>query len=167
MRRSKRCVSRLTPTLQMLNKDFKEFIKLLNSKNVEYLIVGGYALAAHGHPRSTGDIDIWIDPADKNISLVLDALQEFGFGELGITAADLSAPNSVLQLGYPPARIDLLSSIDGVRFADCYEKRIVMQIDEVDLPVIGVADFRANKLATGRLKDLADVEALDQGKVEN
>ena len=151
----------------MLNKDFKEFIKLLNSKNVEYLIVGGYALAAHGHPRSTGDIDIWIDPADKNISLVLVALQKFGFGELGITAADLSAPNSVLQLGYPPARIDLLSSIDGVRFADCYAKRIVMRIDEVDLPVIGVADFRANKLATGRLKDLADVEALDQGKVEN
>ena len=151
----------------MLNKDFKEFIKLLNSRSVEYLIVGGYALAAHGHPRYTGDIDIWIDRADKNISLVLDALQEFGFGELGITAADLSAPNSVLQLGYPPARIDLLSSIDGVRFADCYAKRIVMQIDEVDLPVIGVADFRANKLATGRLKDLADVEALDQGKGEN
>ena len=151
----------------MLNKDFKEFIKLLNSRNVEYLIVGGYALAAHGHPRYTGDIDIWIGPADKNISLVLDALQEFGFGELGITAADLSAPNSVVQLGYPPARIDLLSSIDGVRFADCYAKRIVMQIDEVDLPVIGVADFRANKLATGRLKDLADVEALDQGNGEN
>ena len=151
----------------MLNKDFKEFIKLLNSRSVEYLIVGGYALAAHGHPRYTGDIDIWIDRADKNISLVLDALQEFGFGELGITAADLSAPNSVVQLGYPPARIDLLSSIDGVRFADCYAKRIVMQIDEVDLPVIGVADFRANKLATGRLKDLADVEALDQGKGEN
>ena len=83
----------------MLNKDFKEFIQLLNSRNVEYLIVGGYALAAHGHPRYTGDIDIWLDRTDKNISLVLDALREFGFGDLGISVADLSAPNSVVQLG--------------------------------------------------------------------
>ena len=148
----------------MLNKDFKEFIQLLNSRNVEYLIVGGYALAAHGHPRYTGDIDIWIDRTEKNISLVLDALREFGFGELGISVADLSTPNSVVQLGYAPARIDLLSSIDGVTFAACYAKRVVKRIDEVDLPVISVADFRANKLATGRLKGLADVEALDQGK---
>ena len=97
----------------MLNKDFKEFIQLLNSRNVEYLIVGGYALAAHGHPRYTGDIDIWLDRTDKNISLVLDALREFGFGDLGISVADLSSPNSVVQLGYPPARIDLPSSIVG------------------------------------------------------
>ena len=150
----------------MLNKDFKEFIKLLNSRKVEYLIVGGYALAAHGHPRYTGDIDIWIDPVDKNIALVLDALKAFGFGELGISAADLAAPKSVVQLGYPPARIDLLSSIDGVNFAACFAKRVVMHIDQVDLPVISVADFRANKLAVGRLKDLADVEALDQRKDE-
>lgn len=154
-------------TLPMLNKDFKEFVKLLNSRKVEYLIVGGYALAAHGHPRYTGDIDIWIGPSDKNVSLVLDALQAFGFGELGISAADLSAPKSVVQLGYPPARIDLLSSIDGVTFADCYAKHIVMRTDGIDLPVISVADFRANKLATGRLKDLADVEALDQYEGEN
>ena len=80
---------------------------------------------------------------------MLDALREFGFGELGISAADLSTPNSVVQLGYAPARIDLLSSIDGVGFAACYAKRVVKRIDEVDLPVISVADFRANKLATG------------------
>ena len=135
----------------MLNKDFKEFIQLLNSRNVEYLIVGGYALAAHGHPRFTGDIDIWIDRTDKNISLVLDALREFGFGELGISVADLSTPNSVVQLGHPPARIDLLSSIDGVSFAACYAKRIVRRNDDVDLQVNCVADFRVNKLATGRL----------------
>ena len=135
----------------MLNKDFKEFIQLLNSRNVEYLIVGGYALAAHGHPRFTGDIDIWIDRTDKNISLVLDALREFGFGELGISVADLSTPNSVVQLGHPPARIDLLPSIDGVSFAACYAKRIVRRNDDVDLQVNCVADFRVNKLATGRL----------------
>lgn len=77
------------PTPPMLNKDFKEFIQLLSSRNVEYLIVGGYALAAHGHPRYTGDIDIWLDRTDKNVSLVLDALREFGFGELGISSEDL------------------------------------------------------------------------------
>ena len=87
----------------------------------------------------------------KNISLVLDALREFGFGELGISVADLSTPNSVVQLGHPPARIDLLSSIDGVSFAACYAKRIVRRNDDVDLQVNCVADFRVNKLATGRL----------------
>ena len=150
----------------MLNKDFKEFIKLLNSRNVDYLIVGGYALAAHGDPRYTGGIDIWVGPGDKNISLTLNALREFGFGEMGISAADLAAPNSVVQLGYPPARIDLLSLIDGVTFNDCYAKRVVARIDGLELPAIGAVDFRANKLAVGRLKDLADVEALDQGKGE-
>ncbi len=164
MQRSSLCVSRRTPTHPMLNKDFKEFIQLLNSSSTEFLIVGGYALAAHGHPRYTGDIDIWIGRTDKNIALVLEALREFGFGELGISAADLSAPNSVVQLGYPPARIDLLSSIDGVDFTTCYAKRVVMRIDDIELPIICEADFRANKFATGRLKDLADVEALDQGK---
>ena len=167
MRRSNCCVNRCTRTPPMLNKDFKEFVELLNSRNVEYLIVGGYALAAHGYPRYTGDIEIWISASEENVSRVLDALQVFGFGELGITAADLLAPKSVVQLGYPPARIDLLSSIDGVSFTDCYPRRVVMRIDEVDLPVINVADFRTNKLAAGRLKDLADVEALDQGKGEN
>ena len=94
-------------------------------------------------------------------------MHAFGFGELGISAADLSAPKSVVQLSYPPARIDLLSSIDGVTFADCYAKRIVMQTDGIDLPVIGVDDFRANKLAVGRMKDLADVEALDRGSMKD
>ncbi len=104
-------------------------------------------------PRNTGDIDIWIGRTVKNISLVLDALREFGFGELGISAANLSAPNSVVQLGHPPARIDLLSSIDGVDFATCFAKRVIMRINDVDLPVISEADFRANIFAAGRLKD--------------
>ena len=94
-------------------------------------------------------------------------MREFGFGEPGIPVADLSTPNSVVQLGYAPARIDLLSSIHGTSFAACYANRVVRRIDEVDLPVISVADFCANKLATGRLKDLADVEALDEGNGAN
>lgn len=126
------------------------------------MIVGGYALAAHGHPRYTGDIEIWLNRTDANISRVLDALQDFGFGGLGISAADLASENSVVQLRYAPARIDLLSSIDGVGFATCFADRIQKRFDDLDLPVINLADFRTNKLAAGRLKDLADLEALDE-----
>lgn len=151
----------------MLNKDFKELLRLFNAHRVEYLLVGGYALAAYGHPRYTGDIDLWINRAEPNIANVLKALEDFGFGELGIQARDLSSPNSVIQLGYPPARIDLLSSIDGVNFDDCYLCHIVMRIDGIDLPIINIADFRTNKLATGRLQDLADVATLDENKTQN
>ncbi len=148
----------------MLSKDFKEFLSLLNLNQVEYLVVGGYALAAHGHPRYTGDIDIWLNPTDVNIAQLLTALDAFGFGELGICRDDLAKPDAVIQLGYPPSRIDLLSSIDGVFFDQCYAKRFILPIDGIQMPVINVSDFRTNKLATGRLKDLADVEALDATK---
>lgn len=95
----------------MLNKDFKEFVELLNSAGVEYLIVGAYALAAHGHPRYTGDIDIWIRRSKDNVTKILKVLEEFGFGSLGLAQEDFSKPDAVIQLGYPPARIDLLTSI--------------------------------------------------------
>ena len=145
----------------MLNKDFKEFIESLNSTGVEYLLVGGYALAAHGHPRYTGDIDIWVDPTPVNATRLMLALDRFGFGKLGLTAGDFMQPQAVVQLGYPPARIDLLTSIDGVEFGPCHERRVVMRVDGVDVPVIHLVDFKANKLATGRAKDLADLESLD------
>jgi hypothetical protein len=145
----------------MLNKDFKEFVELLNSTSVEYLLVGGYALAAHGHPRYTGDIDIWINPTTLNVRRLLQVLHAFGFGSLGLTESDFMQPEAVIQLGYPPARIDLLTAIDGVQFEDCYPRRISMQAGGVELPVISLEDFRANKLASGRVKDLADLESLD------
>jgi hypothetical protein len=145
----------------MLSSDFKEFLALLNSSEVEYLVVGGYALAAHGHPRYTGDIDIWLNPTAANIENLMKALAAFGFGELGIVADDLMKPESVIQLGYPPNRIDLLSSIDGVEFTDCFHRRVVIALDGISMPVISVADFRLNKRATGRPKDLADIAALD------
>jgi hypothetical protein len=144
----------------MLNKDFKEFVELLNSTGVEYLLVGGYALAAHGHPRYTGDIDIWINPTSPNVSRLLEALGRFGFGSLGLTEADFMQPQAVIQLGYPPARIDLLTAIDGVAFDECYRRKVSMRVDGVDLSVIHLVDFRANKLAAGRAKDLADLEEL-------
>ena len=145
----------------MLNKDFKEFVELLNSNVVEYLVVGGYALAAHGHPRYTGDLDIWLDPAPANVSRLLSALREFGFGSVGLSEADFQQPGAMVQLGYPPARIDLLSSIDGVQFADCYPRRQVISVSGIDLPILHLEDFRANKRASGRAKDLADLESLD------
>jgi hypothetical protein len=145
----------------MLNKDFKEFVELLNSIGVEYLIVGGYALAAHGHPRYTGDLDIWIRSSPSNVERLLDVLARFGFGGLGLKAEDFLKPESIVQLGYPPSRIDLLTSIDGVDFETSHARRVVMNVAGVDLPIIGVDEFRTNKRAVGRAKDLADLESLD------
>ncbi len=144
----------------MLNTDFKEFLSLLTAHRVEYLIVGGYALAAYGHPRYTGDIDVWLNPVEANIERMLEALNAFGFSSLGIRSADLLKPDAVIQLGYPPARIDLLSSIDGVTFGDAYTHRLNIVFGGIDLPVISIAHFKANKLMVGRSKDLADIEAL-------
>lgn len=147
----------------MLNPDFKEFAELLNAHRVEYLVVGGYALAAHGHPRYTGDIDFWLARNSDNIERLLAALREFGFGSLALKTEDF-APDAVIQLGQPPRRIDLLMGIDGVDFDACYERRDVITIDGLALNFIGLDDFKANKRASGRLKDLADLEALNDTK---
>ena len=145
----------------MLNKDFKEFIESLNSTGVEYLVVGGYALAAHGHPRYTGDLDIWVNRSPANVTRLLKALSAFGFGSLGLVEDDFLQPEAVVQLGYPPARIDLLTAIDGVSFEECFPRRMPIRVGDVEIPIIHLTDFRANKLASGRAKDLADLESLD------
>ena len=145
----------------MFDKDFKEFAELLNSTGVEYLLVGGYALAAHGHPRYTGGLDIWVAPTATNVNRLLRALDLFGFGSLGLNQADFMQAETVVQLGFPPARIDLLTSIGGVRFDECYPRRMTLRVSGVDLSIISLNDFRTNKLASGRLKDLADLESLD------
>jgi predicted nucleotidyltransferase len=144
----------------MLNRDFKEFAELLDAKGVDYLLVGGYALAAHGHPRYTGDIDFWVRPAEPNLLRLLEALADFGFGSLGLTAADFAA-DTVVQLGQPPRRIDLLTGIDGVNFEACFSRREQVVVDGVRLDIIGLEDFKANKRASGRPKDLADLQSLE------
>jgi hypothetical protein len=144
----------------MLNRDFKEFAALLNARSVDYLVVGGYALAAHGHPRYTGDIDFWIRPTADNIVRLLKALDDFGFGSLGLAASDF-ANDTVVQLGQPPRRIDLLTAIDGVAFEACFTRREQVALAGVQLNIIGLEDFKTNKRAAGRLKDLADLESLD------
>ncbi len=115
----------------MFNQDFKEFIQFLNDNYVRYLVVGGYAVALHGHPRYTKDIDIWIEISPENATNLLNALEQFGFGSLGLQLEDFLSQGQIIQLGYPPNRIDLLTSIDGVNFADCYPSRLEINIDNM------------------------------------
>ena len=144
----------------MLNKDFKEFIELLRSNAVEFLVVGAHALAVHGRPRYTGDLDIWVRPEPDNFARLINALEAFGFAALGVSADDFMAPQAMVQLGYPPVRIDLLTSIDGVTFEDCFAQRLDVAVGGILLPVISIDDLIRNKLAAGRAKDLVDVESL-------
>lgn len=143
-----------------LQADLKEFIGLLNSHGVEYLIVGGHAVAFHGHPRFTGDIDFFIRVTPANVQRLLAVLNDFGFGSLGITQRALLEPKRILQLGYPPNRIDILTSISGVDFDSAWESRIESVMDDQRVIMIGWNDLLQNKRAAGRRKDLADVEKL-------
>ena len=115
----------------MLNRDFREFIQSLNGNQVRYLVVGGYAVAFHGHPRYTRDLDVWIEGSPENAALLLKALDQFGFGSLGLSESDLTAPDQVIQLGYPPARIDLMTTTEGVEFGTCYAARIEAEVEGV------------------------------------
>jgi len=144
----------------LLNQDFKEFIELLNNNDVRYLVVGGYAVALHGHPRYTKDIDIWIELTPENADRVVQALEQFGFGSLGLKPADFLEPSQVIQLGYPPRRIDLLTSLKGVDFNDCYQDRTTIVIEGMNIDFINLANLKKNKQATGRHQDLADLENL-------
>jgi hypothetical protein len=143
-----------------LNQDFKEFIQFLNANNVRYLVVGGYAVAIHGHPRYTKDLDIWLEMSPENAENLIQALKQFGFGSLGLQSQDFLTPNQIIQLGYPPHRIDLLTNIDGVDFANCYPSRLEIIIDDVVVNFIDLDNLRKNKQASGRLQDLADLENL-------
>lgn len=144
----------------MLSQDFKEFVELLNKKEVDYLIVGGYAVGIHGYPRYTGDLDIWINATRQNARKMVAVLTEFGFDSFGLTEEDFTKLGNVIQMGYPPFRIDILTTIDGVRFKDCYKNKIVVLHDEITLDVIGIEDLRRNKKVSGRLKDIDDLENL-------
>lgn len=145
----------------MLNRDFKEFIQSLNDNGVRYLVVGGYAVALYGYPRYTKDIDIWVEMAAENASNILKALDQFGFGSLGVNASDLTEPDRMLQLGHPPARIDILTTLPGVDFSECYSARTVVEVDGISINFINLENLRKNKKATGRHQDLADLENLE------
>lgn len=140
-----------------LTQDFKKFVALLNENDVRYLIVGGYAVAFHGYPRYTKDLDIWIDPAVANIHRLLATLGQFGFGSLGLKAEDFEDPEDMIQLGLPPNRIDLFTALKGVTFDSCYEAKVDLEIDEITAHVIDLYNLKQNKKATGRPQDVADL----------
>ena len=144
----------------MLNQDFREFIQSLNNNHVRYLVVDAYAVALHGHPRYTKDLDIWIEMSLENAVNVVKALEQFGFSSLGLQATDFLTPGQVIQLGQPPNRIDLLCSASGLEFADCYDSRLTVEVDGVPVSFIDLENLRKNKAASGRLQDLADLENL-------
>jgi hypothetical protein len=147
-----------------LNQDFQEFVELFVAHEVEFLIVGGYALAAHGHPRYTKDLDVWVWIGAENASRIITAIKEFGFGDLGLTAADFQDPEVIVQLGHEPQRIDILTFASGLNFSDAYKNRVYIPIGNVQVPFISVDDLRTNKLATGRPRDIADVADLPNGE---
>jgi len=145
----------------VLNKDFKEFIQLLNVNKVKYLIVGGYAVAFHGYPRYTKDLDIWILVSHENADNILKALRQFGFGSLGLQKTDFLNPDEFVQLGQAPNRIDIVTSCDGVDFETCYQSRKELISDGLTINFIDVENLKKNKKASGRPQDIADLDNLD------
>jgi hypothetical protein len=145
-----------------IQQDFRDLLHLFNEQNVNYLVVGGYALAFHGAPRFTGDIDLWVRTSTENADKIINALNEFGFGSLGINKQDLTQDDQVLQLGYPPIRIDIMTSIDGVNFDEAFNNSLITNYGDIQIKIISKEDFIKNKRATGRYKDLADIEALGE-----
>ena len=146
-----------------LPQDFKEFLQFINANRVEYLLVGGYAVGYHGYPRATADIDIWVAATPENQARLGKALIDFGFSPATVAKEfSLREPEGI-HIGVPPLRIDLLTSISGATFADCYPRGIAGILDGVELRVIHLADLRANKRAAGRSKDLNDLENLPDG----
>ena len=144
----------------MFSQDFREFIELLIKNKAEYMIVGGYAVGIHGHPRYTGDLDIWLNPTPQNADLILKSVNDFGFSSFKLNQADFTKPGNVIQLGYPPLRIDLLTEIDGVTFEECFKNLKEVIIDDLHVNFIGYDDLLKNKKESGRPRDIDDIDHL-------
>ena len=148
--------------MRLLTPDFIEFIECCVRRDVQFLIVGGYAVAAHGHPRATKDLDVWVLIDPTNADHLIKALEDFGMGSVGLTADDFLEPEIVVQLGYPPIRIDLLTSVSGVAFEDCWANRVTVDVGGIEAGFISADDLITNKRATGRPQDLVDADTLEQ-----
>ncbi|HNR69737.1 MAG TPA: hypothetical protein PKN24_16950 [bacterium] len=146
-----------TPSLP---QDLQDFLKLLNSHRVEYLLVGGYAVGYHGYPRATGDMDIWVGVSPRNAKKLVDVVKEFGFDLPEVDENLFLQKNKVLRMGNVPLRIELLTTLSGVDFQSCYKQRIVDTIDGIHIDIIDLENLIKNKKASGRHKDLDDVEKL-------
>lgn len=144
----------------LLPPDFKEFLKLLNSHSVEYLLVGGYAVGYYGYPRATADIDIWVARNPQNAEKLVAVLKEFGFNVPELTPALFLEENQVIRMGVPPFRIEIMTSASGVVFGECYTARMRAVIGDLEVNLISLSHLKTNKRATGRYKDLDDLEHL-------
>ena len=146
----------------MLNEDYRDMLQALHDEKVRFLLVGAYAMAAHGYPRATVDIDIWVLPEPANAEAVLRALHRFGAPLQNITREDLQTGGTVFQIGVAPRRIDIITAASGLDFWETFKRSIVVDIDGIDVHVPSLADLIRNKQASGRTKDLADAEALEE-----
>ena len=149
-----------------MRQHFKDLLSEFNAHNVEYIVVGAHAVAAHGHVRATRDLDLWVRPARDNARRALRALKSFGAPLGDLTEDDLSRPGVVFQIGVPPLRIDIITAIDGVEFADAWSERVQTEFAGEPVTVLSLPHLIANKKASGRLQDLADVEQLERIKSE-
>ena len=145
-----------------LHKDLREFIELLNSHGVEYVVVGGHAVAFHGYPRYTGDIDFLVRPTEENASRIVAVLDAFGFSDAHELKTSLTQPEKIVQLGRPPNRIDILTSASGVDFEEVWKQAISAELDELPVHFPDLPSLLRNKRASGRAKDLADVDELEK-----
>ena len=143
-----------------LHPDFKDFLRLLTSHNVKYLLVGGYAVGYHGYPRATGDMDIWIERSESNSKKIVSAFHDFGMTGAGISEHLFLEKNKVIRMGVPPVRLEVITSASGVNFNECYSNREVMEIDGIMINFISLQDLKNNKHAAGRHKDMDDLEHL-------
>ena len=145
----------------MLNNDYRDILLALSNRKVKFLLVGAYAMAAHGYPRSTMDIDLWIMPDPENAIIVLQALEDFGAPCGSLSPDDLQKEGLIFQIGVAPRRIDILTSVDGLTFEDAFAHSSIIEIEGIPVQVLSTADLIKNKRSTGRTKDLADAESLE------
>jgi hypothetical protein len=144
----------------MLPPDFKEFLKLLKEHEVRYLLIGGYAVGYHGYARATEDMDIWVAIDPENADKLVSALRAFGFDHPDLNSALFLKENKILRMGYPPIRLEITTTISGVKFADCFKKKIVDTLDGVQVNLIDLQSLKENKKASARPKDIADLDKL-------
>ena len=145
-----------------LPPDFKDFIRLLNAHNVDYLLIGGYAVALHGYVRYTQDMDIWVYTSPGNADKLVVALKDFGFPQADELLDVLQKDNRVVGMGIPPMKIEIVTTIDGVSFEECFQNRLTIEVDGISVHYLSLPDLRRNKQSSGRFKDLDDLEHLPE-----
>ena len=145
----------------ILNNDYRDILHALSERKVKFLLVGAYAMAAHGYPRSTMDIDLWVMTDPENTCLVLSALEDFGAPSGDLSPDDFQKEGLIFQIGVAPRRIDIITSVDGLNFTEAFSRSEIIEIDAIPVHVLSIPDIIINKRSTGRLKDQADVEALE------